>query len=112
MRKGVVIATLLFFVGCMSGAALARQGYTIYGHGNSSCGEWLAERKKDGWGTIVKEAWVIGFVSGAGYTGPPMKQSDTAGLLAFMDQHCTSHPLEKMEAGARALVNRLGVTSR
>ena len=108
MRRLLMLLPVVLVLGATTGAALARQKYTTYGHGTRSCGDWLSDRKKQDWEALVKEAWVTGFVSGVGYaSSTALKQTDTEGLLSFIDRHCTDHPLDLLVEATTKLTTEL-----
>jgi hypothetical protein len=55
------------------------------------------------------QVWAAGFISGAGYAGLNLRETDFGGLVTFMDQYCQAHPLEHISRGAQALVGELQV---
>lgn len=86
---------------------------TTYGTGTSSCGLWIQSHHDDESAVSITQhnvnrAWISGFVSGAGYAALKLRKTDSAGMVTFMDQYCTAHPLDPMYEGARALVLELG----
>ena len=98
--------TLLVSIGCLllGGAfGVAQRKFLVYGEGNSSCGEWTSKRN-----LAANAAWLVGFVSGAGFVSPaPFKKTDTAGLEAWMDTYCAEHPLVSIADAAGKLVDEL-----
>lgn len=88
-------------------AALARQQPSwIYGYGTASCGKWTANKN-----TALgyhEEAWVLGYVSGAGAAYPSdLAATDSAAIVAWVDQHCIQHPLDTISTASSRLVLEL-----
>jgi hypothetical protein len=85
MRKYLVVAATVFSVDIASGAVFARQLFHTYGSGNSSCGAWLEQGKKnpDGVVRVTYEVWVVGYASRAGaFTDIRLKQTEARGMVA------------------------------
>lgn len=102
MKWPVFVACACLLLGYGLGSA---QGtFKVYGHGNSSCGEWTSQRRSER-AVQTNATWVAGFVSGAGYgSSRPLRETDTAGIIAWMDARCAAHPLEAIAEAAAALV--------
>ena len=50
-------------------------------------------------------SWVLGFVSGVGWSGGrTLKETDSAGMKAFVDQYCDAHRLDNINDAAKELV--------
>jgi hypothetical protein len=81
----------------------------LIGFGTSSCGTWRqVNRASSEWFGIWN--WVLGYVSGQNFarTGNDfLKQTDADAIIAWMDDYCRSHPLEKVVTGANNLVTEL-----
>jgi hypothetical protein len=78
------------------------------GPGNLSCGTWLQERRAGGWPTLNTQTWVLGFMSAynfyASEDGNVSSGTDVAGLMAWIDQYCSSHPLDNVDKAAKELI--------
>lgn len=103
MKPYIISAFLIIQTFAVMRPALA---YTAMGSGTSSCGQWQADRRNTtSVNSLIKQAWVVGFLSGVGYIGAsgdnPLDGTDLEGVTAWIDNYCTSHPLE-MIAGAAA----------
>lgn len=107
-----VLLSALLFTGVLVAQNVPPRGqYSVYGFGTGSCGRWLEERKQpnvtlSGGG---QRGWVLGFVSGVGYAGFRLKETDSAGLIAFVDTYCAEHPLDDIGEAAKALVEELKI---
>ena len=89
------------------GAIGEQGGYTTYGPGGGSCGKWLIEDDRS-----FNLSWVLGFVSGVGWSGGrTLKETDVAGIEAFIDKHCAAHPVDNIASAAAALVRELTVNT-
>ena len=81
-------------------------GYKLYGHGNSSCGEWLSKRKSDDY--LGELAWIQGWVSAAGrYRKYELKDTDADSMAAYVDKYCRQNPLLGVNNAAHQLVEAL-----
>ena len=82
-----------------------------YGYAGISCGSWLEYRKTPASpNALVAESWVYGFVSGAGWqSARPLRDTDTAGVTAFVDQYCDAHRIDTITQASMALVRELTV---
>jgi hypothetical protein len=49
----------------------------------------------------------MGFLSGAGYAGTSIKETDTDAANLFVDNYCREHPLENIADAATALIRAL-----
>jgi hypothetical protein len=71
-------------------------GYRVIGEGTASCGAWTEDRGIRR--AMPDESWVLGFLSGIGYTGDetidPLKNMDAKGVTAWIDNYCAAHPIE------------------
>jgi hypothetical protein len=77
--------------------------YTVYGTGNASCGAWIAETNQKAFRLL----WTLGFETGAGSLRVKMRDSDSAGMSAWVDQYCAVHPLSTVADASIALVEEL-----
>lgn len=82
--------------------------YNIYGQGTKSCGSWTSE---SGDAEITNEVWVLGFISGAGWRGHRMRETDFAGIVASMKRHCEQFPADTIAEGAVAVAEQLAERS-
>jgi hypothetical protein len=82
--------------------------YGVYGYGMVSCGAWTAERKNDAIKTEVYQAWIMGFVSGFGFSQvAELKTTDHKALSAHIDNYCAANPLDDVADAAAALIYEL-----
>ena len=80
--------------------------YIVYGPGTKSCGKWLADNT-DSNAHFINTAWVLGFISGIGYLGWEMKETDSAAINAWIDNYCRSNPLTNIADASAALAREL-----
>ena len=82
------------------------EAYTRMGAGLSSCGTWVAERRRGDWST--SGSWVLGFLSGVGYMGTPqydpLHGMDGDAVLAWIDNYCQTNALLDIVDAAEAFV--------
>lgn len=114
LKRGLsVTATVLAMLA--TSIALARQGpsagFQSYGVGTYSCETWLTARSgPDGPQRTANTAWVLGFVSGAGWAGPEaLKVTDVDTIESWMDNYCRDHRLEAITIASEELVRELEV---
>jgi hypothetical protein len=100
IRSALCVVSLL-----LGGAAPGK--YSMIGAGASSCGRWVADRSGQNlYDKVSDEQWVVGFLSGVGYesSGPdnPLNDIDADGVLAWIDNYCRAHPLDRISKAAGA----------
>jgi hypothetical protein len=85
------------------------QTYRLIGSGNSSCGQWSADRRdgRSSLGANMEQQWVLGFLSGIGAMAGdkrenPLNGVDAAAVWAWIDNYCQAHPLEYISGAATA----------
>ena len=85
----------------------------VLGNGNGSCGSWTRDKSLN----PVQRAWVFGYVTASSqWLLPPERGvmrnlaegTDADGVSAWVDNYCSSHPLETIYSAAEALVVVLG----
>lgn len=77
-----------------------------------SCGAWTRERERRSQTYQVYAFWVLGMFTGANIYHPFARGdlgagTDSNGLLAWVDLHCRSHPLETVVGAALILMREL-----
>jgi hypothetical protein len=114
MKRAVLVGAFGLLVGSIIGSAQAQ--YVVYGFGTQSCGAWssagtaaakLNSTVRDLIPRFENEAWVAGFVSGAGYESRMLRKTDSAGIVAWMDTYCAAHPLDAISVAAAKLTEGL-----
>ena len=93
--------------------AQVEAGYTAYGHGAQSCGEWTRRQRASpriGW--LDGHIWVSGFVSGASFvartaSGEQLARTDSAAMVAWIDNYCLATPLDNLAGASEALTEEL-----
>jgi hypothetical protein len=84
---------------------LAEAEFDAIGLGTLSCGRWTTERQDRK--AFALEQWIFGFLSGVGFVGAPsetnpLNGTDAYAVLAWMDNYCRAHPLDRiMAAGGK-----------
>ena len=84
-------------------------GYALIGNGTLTCGAWSqARRDPQGPATRMSEQWVVGFLSGIGSMVlgelDPLHGLQAEGVYDWMDNYCSAHPSETIEAAARVFI--------
>lgn len=102
--KPLVIAAL---ISSASVSFPAMSAYQVLGHGTQLCSKWNEEEVKDSWLYRTNEAWVLGYVSGAGF-GENMKyKTDYEKALKWVEQYCEANPQQKISDATESLINEL-----
>jgi hypothetical protein len=72
--------------------------------GVRSCGQWVARKASD-LDKAANEAWLLGYLSGlaTGSRVDILRDTDYGSLMAWMDNYCNAHPLERVSSGAAQL---------
>lgn len=104
---------ILILAALLVGSVTAH-GYTRYGDGNKSCGEWT-QIKKNGDSSATAQ-WVLGWISAAGYYSVAkgidndsgiLVTIDSAEIVAWVDDYCRLKPLNTVAHAAEAAVKEL-----
>jgi hypothetical protein len=89
------------------------QEVIAFGIGGRSCGNWTQWRQSKSVNADLSAQWVAGFLSGKNQStsfnpqDDPLRGADFAGLMAWIDNYCGSHPLESIHAAANMLMDEL-----
>ncbi|TIX15217.1 MAG: hypothetical protein E5V41_16595 [Mesorhizobium sp.] len=92
---------------CVVQPAAARPVHYIGAGSTATCGKWLNYRQTgtaDGVGN-----WVLGYLSGAADwtdTLDPLNGLDSDAVLFWLDNYCSSHPLEYLTTALGAFVRQ------
>lgn len=82
-------------------------GYLVYGAGADSCAAWLREAPRSS-SRRVHVGWLLGFVSGAGWSAVGDQRETTLGdATTFITTFCRQNPTLLLHQGAAALVRDL-----
>jgi hypothetical protein len=106
LKTGTAAALIAALIAGSADSAGA--SYVVYGVGTKGCDEWSAVRKLPGQ-TQLFESWLSGYVSGANGAGSEMTPLDVREMVDFVDQHCRSHPLDRIYEAAAQLIDTLRV---
>jgi len=108
-----------------AGPALADGRFTVWGVGNDSCGMFVQEYATDSDRYRMEISWIAGFVSakngdvalivldnaGRSNVGKKgydiLKEADPSAFIAFVNNYCSSHPLENLNTAAIELSTAL-----
>ena len=108
----VAIANALAVIWSLEGPSVRANEPSMIGQGLLSCATWTQKRDSSTTETerverAGEEAWVAGFLSGAGeYTQGmnSLEHSDINRVLDYIDNYCKAHPDEQMVRAAMAFV--------
>ncbi len=105
MKRSVLIVG----VALMGLASSQSYSYENMGYGaGSSCGSWTKDIAGDSVLHYQAQSWVLGFVSGAGFSGAELSATaDNEALIAFVTQYCQRNPLNSVARAAGRLVLEL-----
>lgn len=104
MRR-LILAAVIGAAACGTNSGGADTRYTVYGVGTKSCGSWTTH---EGTSKSLDEIWALGFVSGAGWAGHKMRETDFDGVILAIAKHCEQVPTDSIAAAAGAVVTELG----
>jgi hypothetical protein len=84
----------------------------VYGQGTKSCGAWTTDAAVPTHDVRYRahtenKSWVVGYVTGATAGGMRLRQSDSLGMVTFIDQFCQANPLDDISKATFALVKAL-----
>jgi hypothetical protein len=102
--SGVVFALLTSTVL----TAIAQDSW-LYGAGaRTSCGSWVTEHQatENALG-LSQTHWVLGFLSGVGWTGTKLRETDSDAVRQWMTLYCQQHPLEQIHDATKKLIAAL-----
>jgi hypothetical protein len=103
-RGQLMISLAVVLLSALSTSAEAAEFQEI-GLGLSSCASWTEARSDQAkLASDMYQQWVVGFLSGVGYTGiaNPLLGMDADGVWAWVDNHCRGHPIDKIADAAKA----------
>ena len=117
-RVGIATIALVVLPHLLVGAQRLKPGeYTIYGYGTAPCGSWTSESaesartKTPSIPHVAQRAWILGFVSGVGWTERlRLRETDSDALWAWVDTYCQQNPLETLATASAQLVLELQVS--
>jgi hypothetical protein len=108
MRMGLLaVVSFLATANCAKAADVQSHAFLAYGAaGASSCGDWTSTRRaqQDPRGLID---WSLGFVSATGKY-EVLQPTTPEGVIAAIDNYCSSHPLASLTHGVTAVVIQMG----
>lgn len=83
--------------------------YNVYGEGTASCPKWVESQKEDpeNINRVIFESWLRGYMSGAAYYGPELKESETEKIVSWVTNYCQENPLENVHEASDALNKEL-----
>jgi hypothetical protein len=83
--KKVLLTATLAFAACSAGAVQTR--------GATTCDQWLADNKNNGWEIVSDHFWLLGYLSGlaVGLNNDFLVGSSNDGLYSWMDNYCETN---------------------
>jgi hypothetical protein len=102
-----------FILAVTVGSVRAEGQVMAIGAGATSCGSWTQARKTNSVVQSLMGQWFVGFLSGANIAVPDtdpdlLKGQDFNGLMAWHDNYCRAHPLDKLAEASKELLVELG----
>jgi hypothetical protein len=108
VQVAVLAAAMLVGTGVQSSSQM------IFGEGTETCGTWILERPpgrrptRDG---VAFLSWVLGYLSASNVSQSSgldfLKQTNSAGILAWMDRYCQENPLDRIYLATQNLQQEL-----
>ncbi|MFP3556948.1 hypothetical protein [Paraburkholderia sp. SIMBA_054] len=98
IRRWLSVLTIAFTAICFNTA----NATTVMGV--RSCGQWTA-RNASALDRAAAEAWLLGYLGGlaTGSRVDVLRDTDYDSLMAWMDNYCKAHPIERVTSGAAQL---------
>lgn len=93
-------------------AANYPRNFILYGFHSVSCLSWAQARANNNADALTYQAWVTGFISGAGWKGAGIKQTDYAAINYYLDGYCKRRPMDDLFTATRALIAKLKIRNR
>lgn len=78
----------------IAGALLLSLEAFTFGHGNSTCGQWIEAREKQSVQMVTLQAWVAGYLTGVSQMTDrdPTQGARTQDVFLWLDNQCRSNP--------------------
>ena len=96
---------LLGLITTLLSSTTQAEDYKSYGLHSVSCGSWTQERKEKI--NTPSEAWILGFISGAGWAGRNMAYTDIDAVFGWIDHYCKENPLDNLIDAAEGIIATL-----
>jgi hypothetical protein len=98
-------------------SARAGNQYVIFGAGGRPCGSWLQMRTQALPENAVLQSWVLGYITSANANLLSVTRDVSGGaspesLFGWIDNYCTTHPLDSLARATRALLDSLIVKNK
>lgn len=113
MRKATIVAVVALFWAVAPAISKPNASGTVavMGAGANSCGTWTTEHQAPSARSTADDEWVLGYLTGVNSFGAGSSNIsgniDNAGVLAWVTNYCTSHPLDPINIAASSLVFEL-----
>ncbi len=108
-RLSLIVLVLSFAITTPVTAADKDELYSA--QGNVSCGDWVKDRKKDGWVNITNINWIVGYITAYNSQMPDvyniLGSTDMESVYLWMDKYCQENPLGKLSYGMELLTHEL-----
>ena len=109
--RGFTIRMMVIAIVTLIARGQAQPQKFAFGEGiAASCGVWQQARQASSLKRGLMAQWVVGFLSGVNLESPStdfLLGNDFDGLMAWVDNYCQSHPLDKVATAASNLVIEL-----
>jgi hypothetical protein len=108
--KQIYLAVLIT-VAVVTPASAADKDGAYNTTGSRSCGDWVKERKEDGWPAVSLAAWVAGYITAYNLHTPDTwdikGKTDVESVLLWIDNYCQSTPLSNLASAMDELTTLL-----
>lgn len=115
-RRYTPVIHLVLAVFVFLGVVDKAYGLMIFGYGGETCGAWTANEVARGYQQVYsvgQQAWVMGAISEANLllfqtsNVDILTGIDGNAIISWINNYCTQHPLEKLQAGIEDLIAEL-----
>ena len=107
----VFVAALLAGATVVAVAADVSGHYSVYGLGNTDCGELMESYDKDTWLYSRVQHWINGYATATGAWNSTQKSlgdvAKSKGMMLIIRQHCSNNPLDDIADAAKAMVTQV-----
>ena len=86
----------------------SKGSFAVLGYGTNSCGTWTSEHQLKNDYAFAQNQWLLGYVTSFNAWSPGTSNAsgdtDNAGLLEWVNNYCSQHPLNSISDAAAALM--------
>jgi len=110
LRKLQITISAIIFLIVPVWSVKSSSPYIALGTGANSCGTWTSETRTNV--GIENKSWVLGFLTAYNLYGLSVSDNiaagvNSAGLFAWIDNYCATHPLDDITTALEGLIAEL-----